>query len=159
MRRSCHNISRWLGCGASKYLCRFNTKRGTTTLKLCGFYWLHKYIYGATYFPLVVRAWWVLWTKHVPFHIYKTITTLYGHIFHILGPKVGRWYEITLYWNYGVNQILDAHLLIYKTRYFIYGDAAYMLWTFFRTLFPRIKAFEVEPLFNKKMSSIREAME
>lgn len=65
--------------------------------------------------------------KRIQCLVYQTIKSPYGIIFHIYGPKVGRWQEITLYSNFGMDQLLDANQLIEETRYLIYGDAAYML--------------------------------
>jgi len=90
---------------------------------------------------------------------YQTITKPDGLVFHVYGPEEGRRHDLTLYRKRGMDTLRQQHLSLDNTQYFIYGDAAYMLRPWIQIPFPRSLAAEPQPDYNKRMSSVREAVE
>lgn len=90
---------------------------------------------------------------------YQTITTPDGLIFSLYGPEVGRRHDITLLRGSGINEALEACLIIEEEQYYVFGDDAYILRPWFQVSYSRLTATPAQNKFNTEMSSMREAVE
>ena len=91
--------------------------------------------------------------------IHQTVTTPDGLLFHMYGPEVGRRHDMTLYRQSGIDEQLEQHLYINNKQYCLYGDPAYVLRAWLLIAFDRNTATADELLYNKGMSSVREAVD
>lgn len=101
------------------------------------------------------------YSGHKRFHclIYQTVTTPDGLMFHLYGPEVGRRHDMTLYRQSGMDQQLQSTMVIGGRQYCLYGDPAYILRAWLQVAYDRASATAEQLVYNKGMSSVREAVE
>lgn len=91
--------------------------------------------------------------------IYQTVCTPDGLIFHMYGPEAGRRHDLTLYRQSHLDDTLHNTLMIEDTQYCLYGDPAYVMRPWLQVGYDRAFADDAQLLFNRTMSSAREAVE
>lgn len=91
--------------------------------------------------------------------IYQTVTTPDGLIFYLYGPEVGRRHDTTLLRKSGLEERLQAILLIDGRQFYLYGDAAYMIRPWLQTAFPRVGATEEQLEYDTGTSAVRVSVE
>lgn len=95
--------------------------------------------------------------KGVKCLIYQSITTPDGLMFSFYGPMKRRHHDLKILRESGWSDILHDRRL--DGWYYIYGDSAYLLWSWMqRPFISGICSFQEEP-FNTKMSEVCVAVE
>ena len=101
------------------------------------------------------------YSGHKRFHclIYQTITTPDGLMFYLYGPEVGRRHDMTLYKESNLEADLQENMIVDRTQYCLYGDAAYIPREYLQVAFPRAGATDGQRVYGALMSAVREAVE
>ena len=90
---------------------------------------------------------------------YQSVIGPDGLFLHVWGPLEGRRHDMTLYRRSGMDQLLEEALYMEGVQYYLYGDPAYVLRPWLQKGFRGVGLTPDMTAFNRRMSSLREAVE